>query len=290
MLSIVVAVYNGSSVIERCLESLLSQECLEAPEIIVVDNGSSDGTAGIVRERFPSVTLLENGKNLGAAAARNLGISASRGEWVFTFDCDTVAGKGFLSAVEFLTGAEEGSMVGIIQPLILGSGGGKVFSRGISLDFFWRFSDIDRDESCRKSERNPERIDAACSACAGYRRRMLEEIKDGHGYFDERFFFMVEDVDLGMRAGMAGWKTAFCPGATAYHYGNSSGFSRRERQYLCWRNRKFMLKKMKKTPLRACAARLCYDLPKDTVLFFRNFHVRRAVLRGRYDNPRTSAV
>jgi len=290
MFSVVVAVYNGSSVIERCLESLLAQECREGLEIIVVDNGSSDGTAGIVRRRFPSVTLLESGGNLGAAAARNLGISASRGDWVFTFDCDTAAGKGFFSAVECLIGAEDGSRVGIIQPLILGAEGSKVFSRGINLDFFWRFSDIDRGASRKGLERGPARIDAACSACAGYRRRMLEEIKDGSGYFDERFFFMVEDVDLGVRAGLAGWETAFCPGATAYHSGNSAGFSRREKQYLCWRNRRLMLKKIRKTLLRSCAAGLCYDLPRDTVLFFLNSYVRRAVLSGRYGYPRAPRV
>ncbi|MFA5429681.1 MAG: glycosyltransferase family 2 protein [Candidatus Omnitrophota bacterium] len=290
MFSVVVAVYNGSSVIERCLESLLAQECREEPEIIVVDNGSSDGTPGMVRERFPGVRLLENGGNLGAAAARNLGISASRGEWVFTFDCDTAAGKGFFSAVECMTDAGERSRIGVIQPRILGAEGREVFSCGIALDFFWRFNDIDRGERCGKRGSNPARIDAACSACAGYRRRMLEEIKDGYGYFDERFFFMVEDVDLGVRAGLAGWKTAFCSGATAYHSGNSAGFSRREKQYLCWRNRKVMLEKIKKPPLRACTVGFCYDLPRDTVLFLRNSYVRRAVLSGRYDNPRTRAV
>ncbi|NLE91002.1 MAG: glycosyltransferase family 2 protein [Elusimicrobia bacterium] len=285
MFSVVVAVYNGSSVIERCLGSLLAQECREGLEIIVVDNGSSDGTPGIVRERFPRVRLLEKGGNLGAAAARNLGISASRGEWVFTFDCDTAAGKGFFSAVECLIDAAEGPRAGVIQPLILDAEGREVFSCGIALDFFWRFNDIDRGERCGKRRNNPARIDAACSACAGYRRRMLEEIKDGYGYFDERFFFMVEDVDLGVRAKAAGWTTAFCPGATAYHSGNSSAFSCLERQYFCWRNRKFMLKKMKKPLLRACAAALCYDLPRDAGLFFSNYYMRRAVLSGRYDNP-----
>jgi len=288
MISCVVVTYNSIAVIEKCLDSLLSPQCRDPLEIIVVDNGSSDGTVDLVRNKFPIAVLLENGKNLGAAAARNRGISASRGEWVFTFDCDAVAGKRFFSAIECLSAAEEGSRVGIIQPRILNADGSRVFSCGITLDMFWRFSDINRGAACENGNNYPWRIDAACSACAGYRRLMLEEIKEEYGYFDERFFFMVEDVDLGMRAGMLGWKTAFCPGAIAYHSGNASGFNRMERQYLCWRNRNLMLRKVKKPLLRACAAALCYDLPRNTALFFGNAYMRRAVLSGRYEVPAAS--
>ncbi|MFA5319743.1 MAG: glycosyltransferase family 2 protein [Candidatus Omnitrophota bacterium] len=285
MISVVVVTYNSIAVVEKCLGSLLLQQCRDPLEIILVDNGSSDGTVDMAREKFPMVTLLENGINLGAAAARNRGIAASRGEWVFTFDCDAVAGTRFFSAIECLSAAEEGSRVGIIQPRIFSADGSKVFSCGITLDIFWRFSDINRGAACENGSDHPWRIDAACSACAGYRRKMLEEIKEEYGYFDERFFFMVEDVDLGMRAGMLGWKTAYCPGAMAYHSGNASGFSRKERQYLCWRNRNLMLRKVKKTLLRACAAALCYDFPRDIALFFGNAYMRRAVLTGRCEIP-----
>lgn len=285
MISVVVVTYNSAGVIGTCLGSLLSQECREKPEVIVVDNGSSDGTVGLVRERFPGAVLLENGKNLGASAARNRGIAASRGEWVLIIDCDTEAGKGFLPAVERAAGAEEESKTGMIQPRILCSGGSRIFSCGITLDLFWRFKDIGRGEDGRKSGNCGGRIDAVCSACAGYRRRMLEDIKDEHGYFDERFFFMVEDVELGLRAGECGWKTVFCPGATVYHSGNSSGFSHRTRQYLCWRNRKLMLKKKKRNPLRLFVAFLFYDLPRDAVLFMLNLYVRRALFGGGDEIP-----
>lgn len=72
---------------------------------------------------------------------------------------------------------------------------------------------------------------------------MLEELKEKTGYFDERFFFLVEDVDLAWRARRAGWKTLFFPQMACFHTGNSSGMDKKFRQYLCFRNRRWMIAK-----------------------------------------------
>jgi len=72
---------------------------------------------------------------------------------------------------------------------------------------------------------------------------MLEEIREKTCYFDERFFFLVEDVDLSWRAQKKGWKALYYPEAVCFHYGNSSGSSKRLRQYLCFRNRYLMIRK-----------------------------------------------
>jgi GT2 family glycosyltransferase len=72
---------------------------------------------------------------------------------------------------------------------------------------------------------------------------MLEDIKEKTGFFDERFFFLVEDVDLSWRAQKIGWKAKFIPEMVCYHAGNSSGYDKSFRQYLCFRNRRYMVAK-----------------------------------------------
>lgn len=118
-------------------------------------------------------------------------------------------------------------------------------------------------------------------AAALYKRKMLEEIKEDNGYFDERFFFLVEDVDLAWRAQRRGWKTIFCPEAVCYHFGNSSGYDKKIRQYLCFRNRLLLISKNERIfgKIKLIPLFFIYDLPRLLFLAFNysRLNVRKEV-------------
>lgn len=264
--SIVILTCNSFKFIGPCLESVFNQDC-QGFEVIVVDNGSLDGTVDFIKENYPSIVIIENKYNLGACKARNQAIEIASGTWIVTLDCDTVLKIDFLShivkAIENLP-----SNVGIIQPKILNEYGKTIYSTGIRLSFLRRFYDIGRGRDDNGNFNSPKYIFGACVAAAVYRRKVLEEIKEDTGYFDERFFFLVEDVDLSWRAQRKGWQALFYPEAVCFHKGNSSNTDEKTRKYLCFRNRRLLISKNDElsTTIKRMPFYLAYDLPR--AIFF----------------------
>jgi len=239
MVSIIILSYNSAKFIQPCLESIVSQDNHDF-EIIVVDNGSKDNTLLLIKKDYPDVKIIENKENLGACIARNRGIDISKGEWILTLDCDIILEKDFLKKIMGLTEGLE-KKIGVLQPKILQMDKKTIYSYGIYLSNLRRFHDIGKGQVESDKFNRTKYIFGACSATAIYKRQMLEEIKGDTGYFDERFFFLVEDVDLAWRAQKKGWKAKFCPEAISYHVGNSSNSSKKMRQYLCFRNRHYLI-------------------------------------------------
>ena len=241
MLSIVLITYNSRSYIQACLDSIFRQDVNDV-EVIVVDNASTDGTREFVQTMYAQAKLIANSANLGASKARNQGIECAVGEWVLTLDSDVVLGDGFLQ--EFLLAPRELSDdIGMVQTNILNIDGKTIHSQGIYLSVIRRFFDLNRGKPQDFVDPEAKRILGPCSAAAFYRRSMLEELKEPTGYFDERFFFLVEDVDLAWRARRAGWKVVLCRQLTCFHTGNGSGTNKMLRQYLSFRNRYLMIGK-----------------------------------------------
>ncbi|MFA5156621.1 MAG: glycosyltransferase family 2 protein [Candidatus Omnitrophota bacterium] len=272
-LSVVILTSNSIGTIGPCLDSVFSQDYKDR-EVIVVDNGSSDRTQDFIKRQYPAVILLENKENLGAAKARNQGIDIARGNWVFTQDCDVVLENGFfpqaiavINSVPFDTA--------MIQPKILCADKKTIYSCGIYLSrILKRFYDIGRGKIDRGHFSVRKYIFGACSAAAFYRRKMLDEVRESTGYFDERFFFLVEDVDLSWRLQRNGYKALYAPDAVCYHQGNSSLTNAKMRQYLCWRNRKYLLAKLKLNKALSALIFLIYDLPRYIFLILTNPFVR----------------
>ena len=241
MISAVVLTYNSRDSIKPCLDSLFGQATMDL-EVIVVDNGSVDGTANLIKDGYPKAVLIENEKNFGACYARNQGIRASKGDWILSLDCDVVLEQGFLSySVEML--GELSPRIGVLQPKILDHDREKIYSCGIALSPLRRFCDIGNRRKDAECFNHPKEVFGATSCAAFYKRECLEDVKDENGYFDERFFFLVEDVDLAWRAQKKGWKALYYPKAICCHHGNSSGAGREKRQYLSFRNRYMMISK-----------------------------------------------
>lgn len=273
MVSIIILTLNSKKYIKPCLDSVFSQDHKQF-EVIVVDNGSKDDASSLILNSYPQVRLITNTKNAGACSARNQGIEIAQGEWVLTLDCDVVLAPSFLGNI--IRSAEKaGPETGIFQPKILQSGKKTIYSCGIHLSASRRFYDIGRDKPDGPAFGSQKPVFGACSAAAMYRRKCLDSIKADTGYFDERFFFLVEDVDLAWRAQNKGWKALFFPQAFCYHTGNSSMTSKRMRQYLCFRNRYYSILKNDNI-MHLGFYLLYYDFPRIVFLLMTNAHVRRA--------------
>ncbi len=240
--SVIVTTWNSSRWIQACLESLQRQTGISF-EIILVDNGSTDRTKELVSRLVPNARFLFLSANAGPAKARNLAMAQAIGRYILTLDSDVVLEPAFLRN---LVGAAD------VGPERVGMWNGKILrpdlravdSTGIVLSKRWRAWDRGGGEWDRGEWEKKDAAILGPSACAAlYRRTMLEEIKDEYGYFDERFFFLWEDVDLAWRAQSKGWKAAYVPSAVAAHARNGSGLGRRQRQALSFRNRYLFIRK-----------------------------------------------
>lgn len=274
-ISVVVVTCNSEKYIGTCLDSLVSQTFRDF-ETIVVDNGSADATVRLVKEKYPFSHVIGNRENAGACKARNQGIEKAAGNWILTLDCDVVLHPDFLNVLAGCA-RNAGGIVGAFQPKVYKPGGKNIYSFGIDFTSWGRFYDRGRGKSDTGQFDGAADIFGACSAAAFYRKSALDAVRETDGVFDERFFFLVEDVDLSLRMRRTGWKTVFAPGAVCYHCGNSSGFSRQRRQFQCWRNRKLL---MVKNRVRKPLLIFLYDGPRFIWLACTNCFSREHIFRA----------
>ena len=221
-ISVVIVNWNSAADLTECLASLERQT--SAPhEIIVVDNGSSDGSAALVRERFPAVKLIANAENLGFAPAVNQGIEQARGEWVATLNNDTIADARWIERLQAaasapLSAAADGQELGMLQSCIVFKDRPDTLnSTGLLL--FKDATAADRGVRTPSTRAEDWPLDIFCptAGAAAYRRSMLERVRLPAGVFDSTFFMYYEDVDLGWRCRLAGFAARYVPDAVVYH-------------------------------------------------------------------------
>lgn len=191
--------------------------------VIVVDNASADGSCGIIEAEYPSVRLIRLDKNYGFSRAVNEGIRAARTEFVILLNNDTRAEADFVS--ELLRAIRrdarifscQAQMRQMDEPQLLDNAGDFYCALGWALT-------RGKGKSCAGYLKE----DAVFSACAGaaiYRKSIFEKI----GYFDEKHFAYLEDVDICYRAKIAGYENRYAPRAVVYHKGSASTGSRYNR-------------------------------------------------------------
>ncbi|MFH1519727.1 MAG: glycosyltransferase family 2 protein [Candidatus Omnitrophota bacterium] len=273
MISVIVITFNSEKFIGACLDSVFRQDC-PGLKVIVIDNGSQDNTRNIIKRSYPQASLIINEDNLGSCRARNQGIELSCSEWVLCLDCDTILEDNFfIEANKIISFAEPD--LGMFQPKILKYDKKTIFSCGLHLSWFRRFRDLGRNKVDCGKYNFPKHIFGASSACVFYRRKMLEDIKENTGYFDQRFFFLVEDVDLSWRANNKGWKACLFPNLKCYHVSDSCGLNKKIRQFFCFRNRYYSIAKNEGIPkyLVKILPALFYDLPRILFLLLTNPYV-----------------
>ena len=204
---------------EPCLESLTHQTCSDF-RILVVDNASTDGTLDYMEENYPEIEVIALDQNYGFSKAVNIGIQNSTTPYVLLLNNDTTVDPHF---VEEMVKAIKSSkrifsvsskMIQMYHPELIDSAGDLYTLVGWGI--------------CRGTGRpvsNYTRQDDIFTACAGaaiYRRSVFKKI----GYFDENHFAYLEDIDVGYRAKIYGYRNIYCPTALVYHVGSGTSGSK----------------------------------------------------------------
>jgi GT2 family glycosyltransferase len=214
-LSIVIVNWNLRDELAACLDSLRLQTHGDL-EIVVVDNGSSDGSVELLDKQYPECKMLKETQNLGFAEGCNRGILACSGEWVAMLNNDVVVDPRWAAAL--IEAAERAPADrGMLQSLMLFKQRPDIInSTGIELGR--NGGGRDRLEGQpRQAGANEAEIFCCSAGAAAYRRVMLEDLKLGSGYFDRSHFMYLEDLDLGWRARLAGWSASYVPDSVVYH-------------------------------------------------------------------------
>jgi len=221
-LTIIIVSFNTRAELEACLGSLVEHQSRTSHEIVVVDNASSDHTPAALRERWPGVRLIECGRNIGFAAANNLGIRSSSGEFVLLLNSDTLVRPGAIDTlVEQLRRSPEVAAAG---PRIVDANGRAElsFGRMISPLAEARQKLLIRlhERGVRLANRRVERLtrtrhypDWVSGACLMVRR----DDAVAAGLLDERYFLYAEDVDFCAALRARGRRVLFVPGAEIVH-------------------------------------------------------------------------
>jgi len=215
--TIIIPNYNGLKFMEPCLESLRNQTTKNF-KILVVDNGSDDGSAEWLKEhRIPALFLSEN---TGFTGAVNAGIQTADTPYVILLNNDTTVDTNYVEAMERAIGRSDkifsvsSKIIQMYHPELMDDAGdmysvlGWAYQRGVG-------------RSSKKYNR-PCRVFTACAAAAIYRREVFETI----GLFDDMHFAYLEDIDIGYRAKLYGYDNIYCPEAKVYHVGSGTSGSK----------------------------------------------------------------
>ncbi|MBI2596942.1 glycosyltransferase family 2 protein [Candidatus Daviesbacteria bacterium] len=242
--SVIIPTYNSWNTLKSCIASVQNQ-IYKAKEIIVVNNGSSDGTAVKVKKEFPKVKLINLNKNTGVTGGRNTGIkhANSYSDYLFFFDHDMVAERNMLA--ELVKVAELSKEIGIVTPKIYYFGNKKrIWSAGTGINL-WTGQILFRGGEDVGQYEKVEEVQVAPAALL-VKRELIKKLK----CFDNHYFVTYEDTDFCFRAREIGFKTFYAPKALAYH--KISWYSKDDvdrvlsRAYFVGRNRLIFMKKFGK--------------------------------------------
>jgi GT2 family glycosyltransferase len=213
-IDVVIPTYNRADLLLDCLEHLERQ--VEPHTAIVVDNGSSDRTVALVRERFANVRLVELPENLGFGPAINRALASAEGEILVLINNDVNVQPGFLSALA--EPLRRDPRVGSVAGVLLQPGGATIDAAGVVIDGGLGGYAYMGGAPVEALGSPAAGLMAPCGGAAAYRREAFDAV----GAFDPEIFAYCEDVDLGLRLLAAGWACALAPDARAIHLGSQT--------------------------------------------------------------------
>jgi GT2 family glycosyltransferase len=232
MLSVIIVTWNGRRFLDACLRAVMAQLHPD-DEIIVVDNGSIDGTTVWLRHAWSAVRLVALPANLGFAGGVNVGLRVARGDLLLLLNNDAFVEPGCVPAlVEALRDhPRSGAVAGVLtfdhRPDLVASAGITACRNGLALDLW-------TGRAVQSLPAAPQPVMGASGGLALYRRMMLDDI----GLMAPDFFNYLEDVDLAWRAQLRGWECLVVPAARARHiYSATGGQGSPLKQRLLGRNR-----------------------------------------------------
>ncbi len=240
----------------------------DALEIVVVENGSGDDSAARIRAAHPGIRLVESERNLGFAGGSNLGVRSSSGEFVAFLNNDAKPDPGWVEAA--IAVFRRSPRAGSVASRVLDWEGRLVDYIGAAMTWYGQGYKPMTAEPLPKDPGGPQDVLFGTGSAMFVRRSAWDEA----GGFDERYFMFFEDVDLGWRLNLLGWRVVYEPASLAFHkhHASMSGYGAHKEQYLLERNALFSLYK------NASDATLRDALPATMAL-----SVRRAVSRSGAD-------
>jgi GT2 family glycosyltransferase len=223
-LSVIVVNWNTCRLLDACLRSLEAAGQNLAVDVLVVDNGSTDASVDVVRERFPGVLLIANASNRGYAAANNQGVERARGRYLLLLNSDAEVEPAALRTL--VSYADDHPQAGVMGPKLLNPDGTLQPSGGhfptpgstvASLLGLHRLTGRPR-YGTRRDYSKPADVDEISGAAMLIRRSVIDQI----GGLDEGFAWGYEDVDFCLRARRAGWRVHYVPDARVVHLWGAS--------------------------------------------------------------------
>jgi hypothetical protein len=223
-ISIIIVTWNTRELLRRCLESVEATLQHLSCEVIVVDNASTDGSPAMLRERFPSVCLIENGENRGFGAANNQALRIMKGRYALLLNSDTLLTENAVS--ELFTYLERHPDVAMACGQLLNADGSRQNSIAAFPTLLTLMTNTPLLEylvprqflSKRRRYVAPVEIESAIGACLLVRKSAIDAV----GMFDERYFFFFEETDWAYRMRQVGWKIVHVPTAFIYHFQGQS--------------------------------------------------------------------
>lgn len=223
--SVIIVSYNTKTLTKNCICSLIENTKNLQFEIIVVDNGSVDGSLEQIsklQKKFKNIRLLKNRKNLGFAKANNQGIKIAKGDYILLLNSDTKVKKDALN--KLVKCAQDKSDAGVVSPKLLNKDGsvqGSVFrfpTISKAIRQYWLGGDGLLDKYCPKSK-DAKTVDAVVMACFLITPRAKKLV----GNLDERYFMYFEDIEYCKKVHNSGLKVYYLPSAEVIHYHGKSG-------------------------------------------------------------------
>lgn len=227
--SVIVVTFNGRDLVRECLRRIPAALGELRGEVLVVDNGSGDGTPEMIAREFPEVNLIATGQNLGFAAGNNRGLQAARGRVIAFLNPDTEPARDSLAILAAALDADE--RLGIVGPrLVYGDGTLQPSVRGfptfgVSLlvvlklyRLLRRLPAVARYDAAAFDYTRAADVDQLMGACLVMPRPVIDLM----GGFDERFWMWFEEVDLCLRVQAAGYRVRYLPGPVVLHRLNQS--------------------------------------------------------------------
>ena len=219
-LFIIIINWNTKDLLIQCLTSIPLMIQGFKIEILVVDNGSQDGSGSEVKKRFPFVRLIENDKNLGFARAVNQGLQKASGRYVLLLNPDTQVKNGAIERLMSFMDAHP--KAGISGAQLLNSNGSKQNSianfPSLATELLnknlLRWLSPERFPGKERNYSEPIEVDSVIGACMMVRREALDQV----GFLDEDYFLFLEETDWCYRMKKAGWKIYHVPQAEVFHF------------------------------------------------------------------------
>jgi GT2 family glycosyltransferase len=213
-LSVVIPTYDTAAMTLRCCAAVLAS-MPPASEVVVVDDGSSDGTSDLLGTEVPQVRVIRRARNGGFAAAANEGVAAASGRVILLLNSDAIAGPG---AIQALLAAFDDPKTGIAAAQLINEDGSLQWSGGRTPTLPWMIGVVSgAGHLARLLRRRSRRVDGEVDWVSGAAMAFRREVWNAAGPLNERYLFYCQDLEFSLRARRAGWRVRVVDQARVQH-------------------------------------------------------------------------